>query len=167
MDRTSLVIATLLMVGACDNGGHENSCDLPSCLSSVLDACRMDSPCVVQTDQTDPTLYVVNMCFANGVTESVAMTAVVSGSSTATATVKRNGSVCYLTQVVVTGGASVATISNSSGKVVGTISTDIASGETSFACAGGPTVVISPLCSDGGSGRTISSSSCSQGSCAP
>ncbi|MGD0837666.1 MAG: hypothetical protein ABSB49_13570 [Polyangia bacterium] len=138
------------------------TCTVPSCLSGFVN-CIPSGTCV---EQIDTTTFAANMCYSNGVKETSSLGA--TGTSF-TVTVKQGGSVCYSISVPISDGgiANTFTVNNASGQAVATATSD-GSGNTTVTCTGGSPVTIASNCNFGSSGAsTTTSSSCTQGTCAP
>jgi len=150
-------------------GGASAGCsNLPPCLTFISN-CTPSGTCMSQTTGSLLTgTQTINSCYSNGVKSSDTITFDLStGSGTGTSTYSKDGSVCFIETVAITGaagagGTETGTIKNGSGVAVATL-TPNADGTLTVTCTGGSTYVINDsTCMPSGSSTAAD---CTDGIC--
>jgi len=152
----SLFLSGLLTLGACGS-------------SSSSGTGGTSGTCMSQTTGSLLTgTQTINSCYSNGVKSSDTITFDLStGSGTGTSTYSKDGSVCFIETVAITGaagagGTETGTIKNGSGVAVATL-TPNADGTLTVTCTGGSTYVINDsTCMPSGSSTAAD---CTDGIC--
>jgi len=149
---------------SCIGSVCRTSCGYPPCLATLFSECPMTGPCTVQfTGGSSEPLDQVE-CFQNGVSEAIQWTTDQSGNTVVTATVKKNGSVCYTFsgEEGPYGQITQTTVEDPSGTAVATMSSSPGDDGTTYTCSGeAPWFVDSIACGAG------TAAACTEGTCTP
>jgi hypothetical protein len=143
-------------------------CNLPTCLSSIMQGCVPSGTCVMQD---------TNLCYSNGVKQISKMNIDFTTQTMDTSvTYKKDNAVCYSFSFLFPVTSQTATdttmnVKDSAGTTVATIGVDSSTSKITATCTGGSSIVINDKCDKSMipdvANLAGTTNTCTQGTCTP